>query len=128
VDIFQQWLILRIHEQFGTGRNPLEDQISFESIMAMLKPLFEQEDAVLDEDEVRKQLSALAELGYLNETDGSYFLTLRGMVYSQTVPTLTQAAQDEFRQFIRAHWWKAAVVLILLVVVVTVVTVNVFVR
>jgi hypothetical protein len=82
VDIFQQWLILRIHEQFGTGRNPLEDQISFESIMAMLKPLFEQEDAVLDEDEVRKQLSALAELGYLNETDGSYFLTLRGMVYS----------------------------------------------
>lgn len=124
MDIFQQWLLIKIEEEFGAGRNPLESAISFDSIMEMLKPLFEQEDAVLDEDEVRNQLGALAELGYLTETDGNYFLTLRAVVYAQAVQSMAQTAQDEFRQFIRAHWWKAVGILILLVIVVTVITAS----
>jgi hypothetical protein len=128
VDIFQQWLLIKIEEEFGAGRNPLENAISFDSIMEMLKPLFEQEDAVLDEDEVRNQLGALAELGYLTETDGNYFLTLRAVVYAQAAPSMAQTAKDEFRQFIRAHWWKAVGILILLVIVVTVITASIIPR
>jgi hypothetical protein len=128
VDIFQQWLLLKIQEQFGGGKSPMEEAISFKSIAAMLKPIFEQEDAVVDDDELRRHLDALVGLGYLMEMDGAYYLTLRAMVYSQAAPSLAQMAQDEFRQFVRAHWWKAAVVLVLLVVVVTVVTVNIVVR
>jgi hypothetical protein len=128
VDIFQQWLLLRLQEQFGGGKSPMENAISFESILAMLKPIFEQEDAVVDDDEVRRHLDALVGLGYLMDMDGAYFLTFRAMVYSQAAPSLAQMARDEFAQFVRAHWWKAVGILILLAVVVTVVTVNIVVR
>lgn len=114
MDIFQQWLLIKIEEEFGAGKNPLEQAIPFESVVAMLKPLFEREDAVLDEEEVRRQLGALVEFGFLRESGGNYSLTLRGMVYAQAVPSVAQAAQDEFRRLVRAHWWKAAGVLILL--------------
>jgi len=128
VDIFQQWLILRIQEHFGAGRDPMQNAISFDSIAAMLEPLFEREDALFDEDEVKSHLDMLVELGYLLKTEDKYFLTFRAMVYSQAAPSLAQIAQDEFAQFVRAHWWKAVGVIILLVIVTTVVTVNIIVQ
>jgi hypothetical protein len=128
VDIFQQWLILRMEEHFGAGSNPLRNAISFDSIAAMLEPLFEQEDALFEEDEVKRHLDVLVELGYLLRTEDKYLLTLRAMVYSQAVPSLAQIARDEFAQFVRAHWWKAVGVILLLVVVVTAVTVNIVAR
>lgn len=129
MDIFQQWLLLRIQESFGGGTSPMENEISFEAVVALIKPIFEQEGAPLDEAEVRRNLEALTSLGYLTVKNGIYYLTFRAIVYSQTSPSLTQAAKDEFEQYVRSHWWKALGVLILTVTVISVlasvVTINI---
>jgi hypothetical protein len=65
VDIFQQWLLLRIQERFGIGSTPIDNEISFDSIAALIKPIFEEENALLDESELRRNLDALVALGYL---------------------------------------------------------------
>ena len=133
MDIFQQWLLLRIQERFGTGTNPMDDEISFEAIVTLIKPIFEQEDAPLDESEIRRNLEVLVGLGYLaSTTDDIYSLTFRAVVYSQVSTSLTPLVKDEFGQYVSDNWWKFVSIAILLVVVVSaitsVITVNIILR
>ena len=133
MDIFQQWLLLRIQERFGTGTNPMDHEISFETIVTLIKPIFEQEDAPLDESEIRRNLEVLVGLGYLaSTTDDIYSLTFRAVVYSQVSTSLTPLVKDEFGQYVSDNWWKFVSIAILLVVVVSaitsVITVNIIFR
>jgi hypothetical protein len=115
VDIFQQWLLLRIQERFGIGKSPMDNEISFDSIAALIKPIFEEENALLDEAELKRNLDALVTLGYLTATDDAYFLTFRAMLYSQTAPSISQLAKEEFGQYVGRNWWKMAGIVFLLV-------------
>ncbi|MBL8103561.1 MAG: hypothetical protein JNM02_13590 [Anaerolineales bacterium] len=124
MDIFQQWLLIKIEEQHGAGANPLEKEISFESILSMLKPIFEQEGAPLDEEDIRRNLNELVTSGHLSTSGETYFLTLRGMIYAQTAPSLAQMVKAEIQQYIRLHWWKALGLILLLIVGVTLLIVN----
>lgn len=133
MDIFQQWLLLRIQERFGTGTNPMDHEISFEAIVTLIKPIFEQEDAPLDESEIRRNLEVLVGLGYLaSTTDDIYSLTFRAVVYSQVSTSLTPLVKDEFGQYVSDNWWKFMSIAILLVVMVSaitsVITVNIILR
>jgi hypothetical protein len=119
VDIFQQWLLLRIQERFGVGTAPMENGIPFDSIAALIKPIFEEENALLDESELKRNLDALVALGYLTISDEMYFLTFRAMVYSQTSPSISQLAKEEFAQYVSRNWWKAAVIVFLLVILIS---------
>lgn len=129
MDIFQQWLLLRIQEQFGTGVSPMENGISFTSIVNLIKPIFEEENALLDEAELKRNLDVLVVLNYLTTTNDMYFLTFRAIVYSQSATSLTQLAKEEFGQYVSKNWWKAAGVVFLLVILVSVIasilTVNI---
>jgi hypothetical protein len=106
VEIFQQWLLIKIQENFGTGDEPLKNEISFDAVTAMVKPIFEQEGAQLEEDEIRRHLDALLELGYLKKTDAGYFLTLSALVYAQASTTVAQMVRDEIASLVQRHWWK----------------------
>ena len=132
MDIFQQWLLLRIQERFGVGSTPMDIEIPFDSIAALIKPIFEEENALLDEEELKRNLDALVTLGYLSVTDDKYFLTFRAMVYSQSSPFISQLAKEEFAQYVSRNWWKAAGIVFLLVAVVSilasVVTVNILMK
>ena len=129
MDIFQQWLLLRIQEQFGIGVNPMENGISFTSIVNLIKPIFEEENALLDEAELKRNLDVLVALNYLTMTNDMYFLTFRAIVYSQSATSLTQLAKEEFGQYVIKNWWKAVGVVFLLVILVSVIasilTVNI---
>ena len=129
MDIFQQWLLLRIQERFGIGSTPIDNEISFDSIAALIKPIFEEENALLDESELRRNLDALVALGYLTAKGDMYSLTFRAFIYSQAHPSLTQLVKEEFGLYVSKHWWKAAILVILLVALVSilasVITVNV---
>lgn len=110
----------------------MENGIPFDSIVALIKPIFEEENALLDEAELKRNLDALVAFGFLATTDGMYFLTFRAMVYSQTSPSISQLAKEEFGQYVSRNWWKAAGVVFLLVtlisILVTVVTVSIIVK
>jgi hypothetical protein len=106
VEIFQQWLLIKIQENFGTGDDPLKNEISFDAVTAMVRPIFEQEGAQLEEDEIRRHLDALLELGYLKKTDAGYFLTLSALVYAQASTTVAQMVRDEIASLVQRHWWK----------------------
>lgn len=129
MDIFQQWLLLRIQEHFGIGVNPMENGISFTSIVNLIKPIFEEENALLDEAELKRNLDVLVALNYLTMTNDMYFLTFRAIVYSQSATSLTQLAKEEFGQYVIKNWWKAVGVVFLLVILVSVIasilTVNI---
>ncbi len=120
MDIFQQWLLLRIQEQFGVGTSPMDNEIPFPLIVTLIKPIFEQENAPLDDAEIRRNLDALVALGYLATKDDTYFLTFRAILYSQASPSLTQVVKEEFEQYVRGHWGKAAGIVFLLVVLVSI--------
>ncbi len=115
MDIFQQWLLLRIQERFGVGSTPMENEIPFSSIVSLIKPIFEEENALLDEAELQRNLDTLVALGFLTATGGVYFLTFRAMVYSQTSSTVSQLVKEEFMQYVSRNWWKLAGVVFLLV-------------
>lgn len=122
MDIFQQWLLLKIQEQFGTGEEPLKNEISFEAIAGLIRPIFEQEDAPLDEDELRRNLDALVVAGYLKLWNGNYFLTFRALVYAEASLSVGQLVREQLLQLAKLHAWKAigiavaAIVLISLIV------------
>ena len=132
MDIFQQWLLLRIQERFGVGSTPMDNEISFDSIAALIKPIFEEENALLDEAELKRNLDALAVLGYLTTKSDMYSLTFRAMVFSQASPSISQLAKEEFGQYVSRNWWKAAIVVILLValvsILVSVIVVNIILK
>lgn len=128
MDIFQQWLLLKIQEQFGSGSTPLETDISLESILAMLRPLFEQEGALLDEEDIQKQLNSLISNGYLNNENRNYQLTLRAIVYAQTIPVISQTVQEEIQIYLKKHWWKIAGAAFLLMVLTSALTVLIFIN
>ena len=115
MDIFQQWLLLRIQERFGVGANPMDNEIPFDAIASLIKPIFEEEGALLDEDELRRNLDALVTLGYLTLKSEAYFLTFRAMVYSQASSTISQLVKEELGQYFSRNWWKMAGVAFLLV-------------
>jgi len=119
VDIFQQWLLLRIQERFGIGTSPMDSEIPFDSIAALIKPIFEEENALLDEAELKRNLDALVALGYLSETGDVYFLTFRAMVYSQISSSIPQLAKEEFVQYVSKNWWKMAGIVFFLVAVIS---------
>jgi hypothetical protein len=119
VDIFQQWLLIKIQENFGAGEDALRNEISFDAITAMIKPIFEQEGALLEEDEVKRNLDALTELGYLRTENGNYFLTLRALVYAQASTTVAQMVRDEINSLVKAHWWKVAGGLVLAMILIS---------
>lgn len=119
MDIFQQWLLIKIQENFGAGEDPLKNEISFDAVTAMIKPIFEQEGALLEEDEVKRNLDVLTELGYLKIENGNYFLTLRALVYAQASTTVAQMVRDEITSLIKAHWWKVAGGLVLLIILIS---------
>jgi hypothetical protein len=119
VDIFQQWLLIKIQENFGTGEEPLKKEISFDAITAMIKPIFEQEGALLEEEEVKRNLDALTELGYLKTENGNYFLTLSALVYAQASSTVKQMVRDEITSLVKAHWWKVAGGLVLVIILIS---------
>jgi hypothetical protein len=119
VDIFQQWLLIKIQENFGTGEEPLKKEISFDAITAMIKPIFEQEGALLEEEEVKRNLDALTELGYLKTENGNYFLTLSALVYAQASTTVKQMVRDEITSLVKAHWWKVAGGLVLVIMLIS---------
>lgn len=119
MDIFQQWLLIKIQENFGTGEEPLKNEISFDAITQMIKPIFEQEGALLEEEEIRRNLDALTELGYLKSESGNYFLTLRALVYAQASTTVKQMVNDEITSLVKAHWWKVAGGLVLLIILIS---------
>ena len=125
MDIFQQWLLGKIHDEFSFGESPTKNEISFEAITTLIKPLFEQEGALLEEDEIKRHLEELNTLGYLTTANGLYFLTFKALIYVQASTSITQAVQDELRQTIKRHWWKAAGILVLIVILVTVITVTI---
>jgi hypothetical protein len=116
VDIFQQWLLIKIQENFGAGEDALRNEISFDAITAMIKPIFEQEGALLEEEEVKRNLDALTELGYLRTENENYFLTLRALVYAQASTTVAQMVRDEITSLVKAHWWKVAGGLVLAII------------
>lgn len=120
MDIFQQWLLLRIQERFGVGKNPMDNEISFDSIVALVRPIFEEENALLDEADLKRNLDALVTLGFLTAADDKYLLTFRAMVYSQTSPSISQLTKEEFAQYINRNWWKIAGIVFLLVLLVSV--------
>ncbi len=132
MNIFQQWLLLRIQERFGVGKNPMDNEISFDSIVALVKPIFEEENALLDEADLRRNLDVLVTLGFLMAADDKYLLTFRAMVYSQTSPSISQLTKEEFAQYISRNWWKIAGIVFLLVllvsVLVSVVTVGIILK
>jgi hypothetical protein len=132
MDIFQQWLLLRMQEQFGSGTNPMDNEITFESIVALIKPIFEQENAPIDEADIRRNLDVLVTLGYLKTERDMYFLTFRAIVYSQASASLSQLAKEEFEQYVNSHWLKvvgiAVLIITLAAVVASVVTVNVLLK
>ena len=132
MDIFQQWLLLRIQERFGVGKNPMDNEISFDSIVALVKPIFEEENALLDEADLMRNLDALVTLGFLMAADDKYLLTFRAMVYSQTSPSISQLTKEEFAQYVSRNWWKIAGIVFLLVllvsVLVSVVTVGIILK
>ena len=107
MDIFQQWLLLKIQESFGSGEEPLKKEISFEAIKALIGPIFEQEDAALDEDDLRRNLDALAGLGYLKAENGTYFLTFRALVYAEASLSVGQLVREQLLQLAKLHAWKA---------------------
>jgi hypothetical protein len=119
VEIFQQWLLIKIQENFGTGDDPLKNEISFDAVTAMVKPIFEQEDAQLEEDEIRRHLDALLELGYLKKTDAGYFLTLSALVYAQASTTVAQMVRDEIASLVQRHWWKALGIALLAIILIS---------
>ena len=119
MDIFQQWLLLRIQERFGIGTSPMDSEIPFDSIAALIKPIFEEENALLDEAELKRNLDALVALGYLSETGDVYFLTFRAMVYSQISSSIPQLAKEEFVQYVSKNWWKMAGIVFFLVAVIS---------
>jgi hypothetical protein len=119
VDIFQQWLLIKIQENFGTGDEPLKNEITFDAITAMIKPIFEQEGALLEEEEVKRNLDALIELGYLKTENGNYFLTLSALVYAQASTTVKQMVRDEISSLVKAHWWKVAGGLVLVIILIS---------
>jgi hypothetical protein len=121
VDIFQQWLLLKIQEQFGSGEEPLRNEISFDAVTTLIKPIFEQEDAPLDEDEIRRHLETLTELGYLKQVDGTYFLTFRAIVYANASESVKQMVRDELLQMVRRYGWQALGALVLLIVLLSVI-------
>ncbi len=132
MDIFQQWLLLRIQENFGVGTHPMEDEIPFDAIVSLIKPIFEQENAQLDESELQRNLDALVTHGYLSVKDGIYSLTFRAMIYSQTSPSLAQVVKDEFGQYVSRNWLKVTGIVFLLVLLISilasVVTVNILLK
>ncbi|MBK8428490.1 MAG: hypothetical protein IPL27_22185 [Lewinellaceae bacterium] len=119
MDIFQQWLLLRIQERFGVGSTPMENEIPFDSIAALIKPIFEEENALLDEAELKHNLDALVALGFLSATGDGYFLTFRAMVYSQISSSIQQLAKEEFVQYVSKNWWKMAGIVFLLMAVIS---------
>lgn len=125
MDIFQQWLLIKIQENFGMGEDPLKNEISFDAVTAMIKPIFEQEGALLEEDEVKRNLDALTELGYLKRENESYFLNLRALVYAQASTTVAQMVRDEIMSLVKAHWWKVLGAVILLVILISTVMVSI---
>lgn len=125
MDIFQQWLLIKIQENFGTGDDPLKNEISFDAVTAMIKPIFEQEDAPLEEEEIKRNLDALTEAGYLQSADGTYFLTLRALVYAQASTTVAQMVRDEIASLVKAHWWKALGIVVLLIILISTVMVSI---
>ncbi len=120
MDIFQQWLLLRIQEKFGVGTHPMEDEIPFDAIVSLIKPIFEQENAQLDESELQGNLDALVTHGYLSVKDGIYSLTFRAMIYSQTSPSLAQVVKDEFGQYVSRNWLKVTGIVFLLVLLISI--------
>lgn len=119
MDIFQQWLLLRIQERFGVGTSPMDNEIPFASIVSLIKPIFEEENALLDEVELKRNLDALVALGFLTVAGDMYFLTFRAMVYSQTSSSISQFAKEEFAQYVSRNWWKVAGILFLFVTLVS---------
>jgi hypothetical protein len=119
VEIFQQWLLIKIQENFGTGDDPLKNEISFDAVSALVKPIFEQEDAPLEEEELRRNLDALVELGYLKTAEESYFLTLRAIVYAQASTTVAQMVRDEIASLVQRHWWKALGIALLAIILIS---------
>lgn len=110
----------------------MDNEISFDSIVALVKPIFEEENALLDEADLRRNLDALVTLGFLMAADDKYLLTFRAMVYSQTSPSISQLTKEEFAQYISRNWWKIAGIVFLLVllvsVLVSVVTVGIILK
>ncbi len=119
MEIFQQWLLIKLQENFGTGDDPLKNEMSFDAITAMIKPIFEQEDATLEEEELRRNLYALEELGYLKKVDANYFLTLRALVYAQASTTVAQMVRDEIASLVQRHWWKALGIALLAIILIS---------
>ena len=119
MDIFQQWLLLRIQERFGVGSTPMDNEIPFSSIVSLIKPVFEEENALLDEAELQRNLDTLVALGFLTAAGGVYFLTFRAMVYSQTSSTVSQLVKEEFMQYVSRNWWKLAGVVFFLVALIS---------
>jgi hypothetical protein len=98
----------------------MDNEIHFPLIVTLIKPIFEQENAPLDDAEIRRNLDALVALGYLTTKDDTYFLTFRAILYSQMSPSLAQVVKEEFEQYVRGHWGKAAGIVFLLVVLVSI--------
>jgi hypothetical protein len=119
VEIFQQWLLIKVQENFGAGDDPLKNEISFDAVSALVKPIFEQEDAPLEEEELRRNLDALVELGYLKKAEENYFLTLRALVYAQASTTVAQMVRDEIASLVQRHWWKALGIALLAIILIS---------
>ena len=129
MDIFQQWLLLKIKEHFGGGEEPQHTPISFEAIGNLIGPIFEQEDAPLDEVELQRNLDALVELGYLKGSDGIYHLTFRALVYAEASQAGSQLVRDQMMQLLKLYGWKALAIalaaVILISLIVSAITVSV---
>lgn len=129
MDTFQNWLLSKMCENFGYGQNPMNKDISFDSIVAVIRPDFERDKILLNESDIERNLLKLVKLGYLITTNNKYYLTLRAIVYSEAAPEVTKLVQEETNKY---DWvkiaWAVAICVVLLTVITSVITVNIVIK
>jgi hypothetical protein len=87
----QHYLLMLIDKQCID----VDDYISFDKIIAELKPIYQQENIVLDEKEITAALGEMVDAGDLEYTQKSYHMTARGLIYARSYPIITDLLNDK---------------------------------
>ena len=113
---FQHELLMFIDRTFVN----YNEYNSFDKIINELSPLYKQNNALLDQTQIKSALIFLMETGHIESTNNNYRITGRGLIYTRLYPTVIEFLEghsEKIRQQYQTtigYLWLAVIVTFIL--------------
>lgn len=114
---FQSWLTIYLHETFGSVKDPLNTAIYFNDLYAAVITGLSELNLTISKTLIKPHLDILVKNSYLTNTGNVYYLTIKGMLYSQMTPLLPNLIKIEIDKHIKENQAKILGVVILLILI-----------